>query len=79
LLIGYPLRVWRANGYVFYLLHTLSPIHIYTIDISHLGHERINRQELARMIDSYQIDEVTRQSIRQDVMLEPPLFLSDKP
>jgi hypothetical protein len=39
-----------------------------------LGHERINRHELARMIDSYQIAEVTRQRIKQEAMIEPPRF-----
>jgi hypothetical protein len=55
----------------------VKPIHIYTTDIGHLGHERINRHELARMIDSYQIAEVTRQRLRQEAMVEPPQFLTD--
>ena len=56
----------------------VKPIRIYTTDIGDLGHERINRHELARMIDSYQIDEVNRQRIRQEAMLEPPRFLTDE-
>ena len=55
----------------------VKPIRIYTIDITDLGHERVNRHELARMIDSYQIDEVTRQRLRQEAMVEPPRFLTD--
>lgn len=55
----------------------VKPIHIYTTDISHLGHERINRKELARMIDSYKIDEVSRKRIKQEAMLEDPQFLTD--
>ena len=56
----------------------VKPIHIYTTDISHLSNERTNRHELARMIDSYQIDEVTRQRIKQEAMIEPPRFFDHR-
>lgn len=52
-----------------------KPVRIYTTDITHLGHEKINRHELARMIDAYKIDEVSRTRIKQEAMVEDPKFL----
>jgi hypothetical protein len=56
----------------------IKPVRIYTTDITQLGHEKINRIELARMIDSYQIDESSRERIRQEATLSAPKFLVDE-
>lgn len=55
-----------------------KPVRIYTTDITHLGHEKINRNELARMIDSYKIPEVDRARINQEALIEEPKFLTDE-